>query len=74
MAEEAKISKLAIARKNTVKFFYEIRSELKRVIWPTKEQLINNTITVLLACLIIGIIIWLADAVFASIFKLVFAS
>lgn len=61
MAENTNVSKVANARKNFVKFFKEIRTELKKVIWPTREQLTNNTITVLLACLVIGAIIWIVD-------------
>lgn len=63
MAENTatKTSKLAIFRKNIVRFFKDIRSELKKVIWPTRQQLINNTITVLAVCLLIGLIIWVAD-------------
>lgn len=61
MAENANGSKFTAARKNFVKFFKEIRNELKKVIWPTREQLTNNTITVLLATLVVGVIIWVVD-------------
>ena len=61
MADEVKVSKLRNTQKGISKFFREIRSELKRVIWPTREQLINNTVTVLIACLVVGVIIWVAD-------------
>lgn len=71
MAEEAKVSKLGKVRKNTMKFFREIKSELKKVIWPTKNQLINNTITVLATCLVIGLIIWAADFLFGHAFRFV---
>jgi preprotein translocase subunit SecE len=39
------------------KFFGEIRLELKKVIWPNRKQLINNTSTVLLTCAFVGVII-----------------
>jgi len=61
MAENVSVSKFAAARKNIVRFFKEIRMELKKVVWPTRKQLVNNTITVLIACLIIGAIIWIVD-------------
>lgn len=61
MAENAGTSKLAKARKNLVRFFKDIRTELKKVIWPTRQQLVNNTITVLLTCFVVGAIIWVAD-------------
>ena len=61
MADEVKVSKLATTRKNLVRFFKEVRSELKKVIWPSKTQLRNNTVTVLACCLIVGGIIWIVD-------------
>lgn len=67
MAENASTSKLANARKNTVRFFKDIRTELKKVIWPTRQQLINNTATVLLYCLVVGAIIWIADIALSNI-------
>ena len=71
MAEDVKVSKFVSARKNLVKFFREVRSELKRVIWPTRQQLINNTVTVLLACLVLGAIIWVADFTFGKAAELI---
>lgn len=67
MAENAGTSKLAVARKNLVRFFKDIRTELKKVIWPTRQQLLNNTVTVLLTCLVVGAIIWIADEVLTKI-------
>lgn len=54
------------------KFFKDIRVELKKVIWPTKQQLINNTIIVFVACFAIGIVIWSADALLGIVFKAIF--
>jgi preprotein translocase subunit SecE len=67
MAENARTSKLDNARKRLVKFFKDIRNELKKVIWPTKEQLTNNTITVLMVCLLVGAVIWVSDEVLTKI-------
>lgn len=69
----ANLSKAAAARKNIVKFFKDIKLELKKVIWPTKAQLINNTITVLLACLVVGAIIWIADLVLTKLVEITLA-
>jgi len=73
MAESANLSKAAVARRNIVRFFKEIRTELKKVIWPTREQLVNNTITVLLATLVIGAIIWVVDFGLTKIVELTLA-
>jgi preprotein translocase subunit SecE len=67
MAENVRTSRLANAGKKTVKFFKDIRNELKKVIWPTRDQLVNNTFTVLMVCLLVGIVIWVSDEVLTKI-------
>ena len=54
------------------KFFKELRMEIKKVIWPTRKQLINNTLVVFLACFFIGVVVWVADGILGSIFSAVF--
>jgi len=36
------------------RWFRESKSELKKVVWPTRKQLINNTGIVIVAVLIVG--------------------
>ena len=43
------------------KWFREMRSELKKVVWPSGKQLLNNTLIVLGAVLVVGIIVFLFD-------------
>ena len=40
------------------------KSEFKKVVWPTKKQLLNNTLIVLAALIIIGLIIFGLDSLF----------
>ena len=47
------------------KFFRDLKAEIKKVIWPTRKQLVNNTLIVVLAILLIGAGIWILDAVFS---------
>ncbi len=56
------------------KFFKEIHVERKKVVWPDKEQLINNTGVVILCILVIGIAIWILDAIFGLGVKTFFGS
>jgi preprotein translocase subunit SecE len=51
----------ATKRSRFIGFFKDIFQELKKVTWPTREQLIKNTVTVLTVCAIIGLIIWMFD-------------
>ncbi len=59
MAETTKknVNKLA-------KFFRETKAELKKVTWPSKNQLINNTLIILAFIVITGIILAVCDVVF----------
>lgn len=43
------------------KWFREMKSELKKVVWPSGKQLFNNTLVVLVAILIVGVIVCLFD-------------
>ncbi len=47
-----------------VKFFREVKSELKKVVWPSRKQIINNTLIVIASVIVIGIVIWAFDAIF----------
>ena len=46
------------------KYVKEVKSEMKRVVWPTFAKIRQNTLVVMLYVLIIGIVIWLLDALF----------
>jgi preprotein translocase subunit SecE len=43
------------------RFLNESIAELKKVEWPTQNQVVQGTIVVLLACLIVGVYLWLND-------------
>lgn len=43
--------------KRTSKFFREMRAELKKVVWPSFKQVVNNTGVVIVTVLIVGAII-----------------
>jgi preprotein translocase subunit SecE len=46
------------------KFFKDYRSELKKVVWPTKSQLIQNTGVVLVAITFMAIVVGVLDLAF----------
>lgn len=45
------------------RFFGNIRSEIKKVVWPDKEKLIHSTVTVLMIILAAAVIIWAFDSI-----------
>lgn len=58
------------AAKKISGFFKGIITEIKKVTWPTKKQVISNTLSVLAFCLIVGAIIWVADLGLSSLMGL----
>ena len=46
------------------------QAELKKVVWPTREQAINLTVVVLTVVVIMTSILWGIDVVFSQFFKL----
>ena len=56
MAEEAK-------KKDRGRWFREMKSELKKIVWPTGKKTMKDTVTVILCSLCVGVCIWLFDAV-----------
>jgi preprotein translocase subunit SecE len=42
-------------------FFAESWGELKKVEWPSQNHVIQGTIAVIVACVIVGFFIWVAD-------------
>lgn len=63
MAEETKAKKTGLFAR-IGKWFRELKSECRKIVWPTREQTINNTLVVLASVIIIGIFIWVLDIVF----------
>jgi len=45
------------------RYFRELRSELKKVTWPTPQQVLKNTLIVLACVLVVGACIWMFDYV-----------
>jgi preprotein translocase subunit SecE len=53
------------------KFFSELKSELKKVVWPDRKKLTQSTITVLSICLIMAFVVFAIDRVLAGTLGLV---
>ena len=52
------------------KWFRDMKSELKKVQWPTKKQTVNNTLIVIACVIVVGIFIALFDFVAGEAIKL----
>ena len=65
MAEEVK------KKKDRGLWFREMKSELKKVVWPNRKTVMENTGTVLLCSLVIGACIWIFDYVAGSAVQII---
>ncbi len=57
-------------KKSVVKYFKDARSEFKKVVWPSRKQVINNTIVVIVSMVVSGLAIWGVDTLFMFLIKL----
>ena len=65
MAEEVK------KKKSRGQWFREMKSELKKVVWPDRKTVAKNTGTVLLCSLAIGVCIWVFDFVMVTAVQMI---
>ncbi len=63
MAKE-KEAKTKKETKNKKSFFKDFKAELKKVIWPTPKQLVNNTVAVVVIVIITAAIVFVLDLAF----------
>ena len=66
--KEAKTNKKE-NNKNKKSFAKDFKAELKKVVWPTPKQLVNNTIAVITIVLITAAIVFALDLTFEALNK-----
>ena len=57
--------------KRIAKWWREMKSELKKVIWPTPKQTLNNTVAALVVMAISAVVIWGFDEIAQMIVRAV---
>ena len=63
MAEVKKENWFKRAWGGICRYFRELKSELKKVVWPTPKQVLKNALIVVACVLVVGVFIWLFDLV-----------
>ena len=68
-ASSSKPAKKKVKGSNRIaKWFREMRSELKKVVWPTPKQIVNNTVVSLVVMAVSAVAIWALDWAASEIF------
>ena len=52
-------------------FFKESRAELKRVVWPTKDDVISSIKVVIISTILVALILGLLDLGFTELFRII---
>ena len=52
-------------------FIQEVRAEMQKVTWSTREELVGSTTVVLMTMLILSLFIGAADLFFSSILRII---
>jgi preprotein translocase subunit SecE len=57
-----------------IQFLSEVRSEVKRVTWPTKKEAIGGTAVVLVVVFIMALFLGLVDMLLSKIIGVIFSA
>ncbi len=52
-------------------FVADVRNELKKCSWPTREELFESTVVVIVSVLIVGVFVGVSDVVLLALLNLV---
>ena len=53
-------------------FFQEVRQEMSKVSWPTRQELKGTTIIVMVLTIILSLFIWLSDKVLEGLLNIIY--
>jgi len=53
--------------KRAKRFITETKSELKKAVWPTRQQLFKNTGIILVFIIVVAVILFVLDSAFAGL-------
>ncbi len=56
-------------KEKIIKFFDDVVKEMKKVTWPTKEELKESTTVVIVVCLLIAAFTYAIDMAVTQLFK-----
>ncbi len=52
-------------------FFRNIKSEYQKIVWPSRQSLVKQTITVTITSLGLGLVVFCYDAVYSAVLRLI---
>ena len=55
-----------------IAFFQDVVKEMKKVTWPTKEELLESTKVVIVVCIVLAVFTYVIDMIINQAFKGIF--
>ena len=59
-------------KEKIVNFYHDVIKEMKKVTWPTKEELKESTQIVIVVCLVFAVVTYIVDMGISTLFKGIF--
>jgi preprotein translocase subunit SecE len=50
-------------------FSFKSRDELRKVVWPTRQETMQSTLVILVVVLIVGIMLWIIDSIIGALMR-----
>ena len=54
-----------------IQFFKESRAELKKVVWPTRDDVVSSIKVVIISTIVVAVILGLLDLGFTQLFRII---
>ena len=58
--------------KKTKQFIEDVRVEMKKVVWPEREKLINSTVVVIVVSALFTLFIFLSDTIISRVINILY--
>ena len=69
--DKTNVQKPKKERTSVLEYFRGVRTEMKKVVWPTKRELGSYTAVVLVVCAFFALAFWAVDSGFLALLKAV---
>lgn len=69
--ENKNVQKPEKKKSSVIEYFRGVRTEMKKVVWPTKKELGSYTALVLVVCAFFALAFWAVDSGFLALLKAV---
>lgn len=55
-----------------VRYFKDLKGEFKKIVWPSKKQVLNNTLVAVGCMAVVAALIFVLDWLFITVFSLIY--